>query len=380
MIVIEILFWLAVAAIVMVWLIYPLALWLAATLLPRGRMFARQPVRKVSVVVLAHNEEKRIEARIRNLASATSKGFEYQMVILSDRSTDGTVAIGQRLQKEFANLAVLEARRGKGRASAQNEAIDLLDSDVVMFTDAETVFRPGFVETLAHAFDDPKVGFASGVLHWGVEDNEQALRDFSLYWKLEIFLRRMETKLGICAVGTGACCAVRREAFRPLEPTSDINSATPLDVVQKGYRTVIVPEAEALDFIHNSPEKEFRARVRMTSKNLRDLVDRWDWRRNIIRLPWHSLGLLFHKLGRWLTPYFGLAILLSGAVLLMAGELGTAGMLVYAGGLAGIAVAIAGRFFPDLPLAGSLWNFLNVMIGFGVGVWNWATNRVPSTY
>lgn len=366
------------------WLAYPLLLLLWSKVgggKTRHTGTSTSDIKSVAVVVMAHNEAARIEKRIRNLvACRPDNRIDYRIIIMSDHSTDDTVPLCKHLETTIPGLKVLEATQGRGRASGQNEAVSMLNSDIIFFTDAETEFETDFITKGLAAFARPDVGFITGQLVWKTAGDETRLAEFSLYWEYEIFLRKLESALGVCAVGTGACCAVRKAAFKSLQSTSDIDSATPLDVVQNGYLCLFLPEAVAYDYINETAEREFRARVRMTSKNLADLVSIWHWRRNWIRFPGHSIGLLAHKLLRWFTPYTAQISLVTALVLAATGRASSVELLYVLVMLAFFLAALAGYFRPNMPFAGSAWNFCNVMIGFALGVANWYRNKVPRSY
>ncbi len=377
-------FWVAFIALFVIWIGYPMVLWLLTRLLPSrfepGEVGTSDKGSndRLSIIIAAHNEEDVIEQRLQNMLDVAPADFDYEVIVMSDHSQDKTVALVEEFASNNKRFKVYETTDQRGRAAAHNQSIRHVNGDILIFTDAETEFAPDFLDIVGHAFDDEEVGYVSGKLSWRNRSGGVTGENFSLYWRFEVWLRQLETHLGICAVGTGACCALRKSLFRPIPLSSDVDCSTPLDVVLQGSRSVFVPEAVAIDYVAETASNEFRARVRMTSKNFDCTVGLWDWA-GFFRRPGVSTGLALHKLGRWLTPFFALVLLACGTIAVLAGEGGVVSFLTILGWLA-IVLALLGALVPSAPLLGSLWSFLLANISFAAGVIKALANRTPQHY
>jgi hypothetical protein len=131
-------------------------------------------------------------------------------------------------------------------------------------------------------------------------------------------LRAAESDLGILATGSGQALLVRKELFRPLPACYGDDCIMPLDVRLQGYRVVQDRRAIVFDTMPHSIEGELRARIRMTARNWTGTLSR-PALLNPLRFPLTSVGLVSHKLLRWLTPFFLAAVLISSAVLTVKG-------------------------------------------------------------
>lgn len=379
--VIEVIFWGCFLSLFLVWIGYPIVLSLIAALVP-SRLLTTTTGRgasKLSIVIAAHNEQANIGPRVQNILESPPRDFEFEVVVMSDHSGDRTVEIVNAISGEHPNVKVFEACGARGRASAHNQSIEKLTGDIIIFTDAETRFDATSLDRLAHAFDDPKVGFASGKLLWINRAGKASPSNFSIYWLFEVWLRRLETHLGICAVGSGPFCAVRKELYRPIPVKYDVDSFTPYDVVQAGAYTVSIEDAVASDYEMETVAGEFRSRVRMTSKNLLCLVDQLA-RPGVFKRPLASAGLVFHKLGRWLTPVFAILLLLTGLVGMWLGGVSVAAQALSLLGLGAVAASLVGGLFPSLPVFGSGWSFLVANAGFLVGIYKVIVGGVAGHY
>ena len=335
--------------------------------------------KRLSIIIAAHNEAKIIEPRLQNIVDRAPDDFDFEVIVMSDHSSDETVQRVTDFAGQDDRFYVYETSNDRGRAAAHNQALDKATGQILVFTDAETEFEPGFLDLIGHAFDHDEVGYASGRLSWRNRSGGVTGENFSLYWRFEIWLRQLETHLGICAVGTGACCAVRKSLFRPIPLTSDVDCSTPLDVVLQGHTAVFVPDAVAIDYVAESTSGEFRSRVRMTSKNFKCTVGLWDWS-GFFKRPAVSTGLALHKLGRWLTPFFALLLLLSGIVLLASDSGSVFTDTITMLGWLGIVLAVVGGIWDKLPVLGSLWAFLVANLAFAIGVIKALVNRAPQHY
>ena len=193
---------------------------------------------------------------------------------------------------------------------------------------------------------------------------------------VEQVLRRDESACGLFVFGSGACCAVRRDLFRDVPPTGDIDFTTPLDVALQGSLCIHCPDARAYDVLPESPSREFRARVRMTSKNLHGTLSRWGIG-GVLRHPLYSLTILSHKICKWITPF--LMILVFACSLALAGQSNIA-LAILLGQIAFIILAMVGAIFPGLPLVCHAWSFMVANVAFGMGVCKALMGRAPAAY
>jgi hypothetical protein len=126
--------------------------------------------------------------------------------------------------------------------------------------------------------------------------------------------------LGILATGSGQALLVRRELFRPLPDCYGDDCIMPLDVRAQGYRVIQDSNAKVFDTMPHTIEGELRARIRMTARNWTGTLAR-PAVLNPFRFPFTSLGLVSHKLLRWLTPFLLATVFVSSSLLALAGQL-----------------------------------------------------------
>ena len=73
----------------------------------------------LSVVIPAYNEEKRIGATLADLKRYFSdKGYAYEVIVVSDGSTDGTAEAVSRFAKGFPALKLIDNKENRGKGYA----------------------------------------------------------------------------------------------------------------------------------------------------------------------------------------------------------------------------------------------------------------------
>ena len=374
----SLIFFISLFFLMSIWLIYPLSLKLSSIFKsPFGRVVDGLNIQpSVSVIIAAHNEANNLKKRCENIFSQSYFGA-IEVIIASDGSTDGTNDVVQQLTEEFRHIIYLDIQPQCGRSNAHNLAVKKANHDLLVFTDAETEFEPEFLLNLVTPFSDSSVGFVSGKLKYRNAKSNSISESVNLYWCLEMFMRHAESMLGIYAMGTGACCAIRKPLYKTIPATGDVDFITPLDVVLQGKKCVHVGNAIAWDELPDSPRKEFSARVRMTSKNLTGTLKRWGWR-SLVKHPLYSITIFLHKIGRWLTPFFLIGLLMSNIVLLFGGGYLFVGVFVLQ--VSFYVLGLLGFFNVNILYSRQVYSFLLANAGFLMGVLQALVGRTPKLY
>lgn len=166
---------------------------------------------------------------------------------------------------------------------------------------------------------DPRVGLTTATVLFG-EAEDAVEKGQGFYWRYELLLRYAESDLEMLATGSGQALLVRRELFRPLPSCYGDDCIMPLDVRAQGYKVVQRRDAAVFDVMPHTIEGELRARIRMTARNWTGTLSR-PAVLNPLRFPLTALGLVSHKLLRWLTPFFLAAAFLFNTLLALNGQL-----------------------------------------------------------
>jgi cellulose synthase/poly-beta-1,6-N-acetylglucosamine synthase-like glycosyltransferase len=272
----------------------------------------------VSIIIAVHNEEQKIAIKLENCLGLLYPHDRMEILGVSDGSTDRTEEVVCRFMARDSRIRWLQSNGRVGKSGVQNLAAAHALGDILFFTDANTAMAPDVLRTMIDDLTDPRVGLVTATVLFGrAEDAVE--KGQGLYWRYELFLRAVESDLGILATGSGQALAVRRELFRPLPTCYGDDCIMPLDVRLQGFKVIQDREAIVYDAMPHSIEGELRARIRMTARNWSGTLFR-PALLNPLRFPLTALGLISHKLLRWLTPFFLAVALLSNTWLALEGR------------------------------------------------------------
>ena len=261
-----IVFWSCSIAVITPYVIYPVTLFLLSRL--RRPQRPGSQTRSVSLVISAYNEASVIREKLENACSLDYPPDLLQILVISDASDDGT----DEIVKEFANRSVRLFRQvpRAGKSAALTKFVPECKGEIVVFSDANSVYDREAIRKLVRHFEDPSVGYTVGHQRYS-RGTGAAARSESAYWTYEVKLKVWESRLSSVVGGDGAIMAIRRELFTPLR-NDDINDfLIPLRIVVAGYRGVF--DAEAFCYEDAAPDfaGEFKRKVRIVNRSFRAL-------------------------------------------------------------------------------------------------------------
>jgi cellulose synthase/poly-beta-1,6-N-acetylglucosamine synthase-like glycosyltransferase len=118
----------------------------------------------VTVLIPAHNEELVIGGCLDAMRDLDYPPDSLSIVVINDRSTDRTGEIAQARAATDSRLRVYtrSAQAKPGKPAAIGEVIRHIDSEVVVFFDADYLPTPPLLKLLMAPFVDPEVGATMG--------------------------------------------------------------------------------------------------------------------------------------------------------------------------------------------------------------------------
>lgn len=95
----------------------------------------------LSVIIPAYNEEQRLPAMLDEcleyLEERAKSGFTYELIIVSDGSTDKTVDIAQHYAEKHENIRVLALIKNRGKGGAVRLGVLSARGSTILFADAD---------------------------------------------------------------------------------------------------------------------------------------------------------------------------------------------------------------------------------------------------
>lgn len=302
-------FWISFALLVWAYVGYAVVWSVLAAIFPKRGTRSEPPDIRATLLVAAHNEAGSIAAKIENALQIDVSPATLDIVVTCDGCTDGTAQIARGYEDQ--GVKVLDCPDHLGKASALNAALADITSDVVVFSDANSIIRPEALTLLLRHFHDETVGGACGAI--GVKAGEGSWLEHAeaVYWAYDHILKKAESRIAGAVSAQGSLYAVRRNLIGTVPEALADDSAVSLDVVRQGFRLVFEPGATVAETVTSSPPKEFGRRVRSTERGWRSLMH-FSELLNPFRHGLYSVQLISHKLLRRLTPFLVLFLMISG--------------------------------------------------------------------
>jgi len=268
----------------------------------------------VTILIAAFNEERHIKVTIENKLELDYPKDKLQVIVVSDGSTDRT----DEIVRSFAERGVMLIRQEprKGKTSALNLAVQRAHGDIIVFSDANSLYNKDSLKYLMENFADPSVGYVTGKMVYVNPDGTTVGNGCSAYMKYENLLRSYEARIGSVVGVDGGIDAVQKKLYREMNPDQLPDFVLPLKVVEQGYRVVFEPRALLEEEALKSPEDENRMRVRVSLRALWALLDMRSLL-NPFRYGIFSFQLFSHKVLRYLGIVFIVLLYLSNFIIII---------------------------------------------------------------
>lgn len=304
----QFIFWTSIIIIIYVYIGYPI-------LLAILNQVMNKPVKKdstftpsVSLIISAYNEEKNIRQKIINSLDQDYPEEKFQIIIVSDSSTDRT----DEIINEYISERVILIRQSEreGKSFGLNSAMPLATGEIVVFSDANAIYKKDALKKLVRNFKDENVGYVTGEARYTEDIKDPASSCENRYWDYEIFLKKKESLIGSMVGGDGAIYAIRKQLFTPLEASDISDFLNPLQIVKKGWRGVYEPEAISYEEAAGNFSIEFQRKNRIISRSFKAVFKVVELL-NPLKYGFFSLQLISHKILRWYIPLFLILIFVS---------------------------------------------------------------------
>lgn len=293
--------------------IYPLIFFLIAMFSGKTSSDSSASLPTVSLIVSLCNEEKQIVSKtLKNRLAIDYPEDKLVLVFIIDGYSGG---LNNLFNGTAKNVKVYETGERGGKTRALNKFIPMLDSEILVFSDANSLYRPDSVKKLVRNFKKPEVGGVCGELRY-VDDElpDMTGKLSNVYMKYEQFVKIAESKVSTLTVYNGAIYAIRKPIHQEMNPQAANDFQHPVQVALKGYKSVYEPEAVAFENTVKNDSVEFKRTVRITARGWKGFFA-YPQIINPFKTGLFSIQFAFRKLLRWLSPLF-LILLFGGTFML----------------------------------------------------------------
>lgn len=254
----------------------------------------------VTLLIAAYNEEDVVDDKMKNTNSLRYPKDKFKVVWVTDGSNDLT---NEKL-KSYSNVEIIFQPQRQGKTAALNRALPLLDSDIVVFTDANTMINSEAIEYIVESFQDKRVGCVAGEKRILQNQSDSAATGGEgIYWKYESKLKSLDSQLFTAVGAAGELFAIRRDLFEEMPNDTLLDDfILSMHIAQKGFKIKYCDDAYAIESGSANMKEEKKRKVRIAAGGLQSI-----WRLRALLNPFKygllSFQYISHRVLRWsITP------------------------------------------------------------------------------
>lgn len=318
MAVVKMIFWICVFVIFWANIGYPMSIIILDKILKKKKLPKKTDYEpNVTIMVVAHNEEKVIKEKLENLLKIEYPKEKLEILVSSDNSTDLTnVIVKDFIENHKERKFVLyEVKERKGKTNAQNEAAKLVESEILVMTDANAMLERNSVRELVSAFYNDSIAYVTGRLCYINSKDNDTSKSENTYWDLDTKIRDIESKFQTITAGNGALYACRTKEYYDFEPIKCHDSAMPLYYALKQKRAIANHDAIAYEKAGENTQDEFKRKVRMNRIILSSIVPNIKIL-NVFKYKWFTYFYLGHRTCRYLLWLMHILAYIASIILL----------------------------------------------------------------
>ena len=316
----------------------------------------------VSLVIAAYNEEKAIGEKLENSLNLDYPKDKLEIIVVSDRSSDST----DDIVRSYAQKGVGLHRKGNhaGKVSGHKSVLEKVKGDIVVFSDAPTMYQPSVIKELVKHFVVEDIGCVGGALTYIRRGQSNSAVHEQRYWSYEAFIRKLESKVDSLPAVSGAIYALRRGLYpdMPVHLADDL--IVPLHVKRLGYRTFYEPNALCWDTPTDNMKDEFKKRKRIGAQNTAGLL----YMKSLLN-PFKnflfSWILVSHKLLRLASPFLYVSVFVSSLGLSQQGDFWMAISLIIS---LFLVTSLIGWFLEGLGKRSRVFSLPSYFMAFNLGM------------
>lgn len=261
----------------------------------------------VTLLIAAWNEQDFIQEKIHNSFQLNYPKDKLKFLFITDGSTDQT----PNIISEYSNIRLMHEPTRKGKTAAINRAMKHVDTDLVVFSDANTMLNTNAILEIVKHYQNPKVGCVSGEKRVRVPENAKAAAaGEGLYWKYESTLKKWDAELYSAAGAAGELFSIRTTLFNDTEEDTILDDfMISLRIVEKGFTIAYEPQAYAIENASDGITEELKRKIRICAGGFQAMI-RLISLLNLFKYHIFSFQYISHRVLRWTIAPLALFLLL----------------------------------------------------------------------
>ncbi|MCC8423759.1 glycosyltransferase family 2 protein [Mucilaginibacter sp. UR6-11] len=260
-----------------------------------------------TLIIAAYNEEDFIEQKIQNSLALSYPENKLRFIFITDGSTDNTA----KIVSGHPEIMHLHTDERLGKMAAVHRAKDAADTDVLVFTDANTFLNPEAIINICRHYADAKVGAVAGEKRVSVAQTADATAGEGFYWKYESKLKTWDSELYSVVGAAGELFSVRTNLYQPVPSNAIIDDfMISMLIACRGYKIVYEPEAYASETASEDVKEELKRKIRIAAGGIQSII----WLKSLLnpfKIPLLSFQYISHRVLRWtVVPFLMILVLL----------------------------------------------------------------------
>lgn len=268
-----------------------------------------------TLVIAAYNEEAFIQTKINNTLSLKYPDGKLSILFVTDGSTDRTPDI----LRQYPSIKVLHEPERNGKVAAMHRAVQQVNTDIIIFTDANTELNQDALLHIARHYQDPGVGAVAGEKRIRVGDLADAgTAGEGIYWKYESTLKKWDSELYSVVGAAGELFSVRTELYQPVPDDTILDDfMISMLIAEKGFRIIYEPDAYAIESASEDVREELKRKIRIAAGGMQSII-RLRNLFNIFQYGILSFQYISHRVLRWsISPFLLPLVLLLNSLIIL---------------------------------------------------------------
>jgi biofilm PGA synthesis N-glycosyltransferase PgaC len=270
-----------------------------------------------TIVVAAYNEKKVMDEKIKNTLLLIYPTDKLEFIFITDGSNDGS----EDIVKAYPQIRTMHSDVRKGKIAAVHRAMETVNTEVIVFTDANTFLNVDALINICRHYGDTKVGAVAGEKRvYSAGANATAGEGF--YWKYESKLKAWDSELYSVVGAAGELFSIRTRLYQPVAPDTILDDfMISLIIAQKGYRVIYEPAAFATETASQNVTEELKRKIRIAAGGIQSIV-RLRALLNPIPYPVLTFQYVSHRVLRWtVVPFLMILALLINLYIVFTGSI-----------------------------------------------------------
>jgi len=217
----------------------------------------------VTLVVTAYNEREVLQQKIKNILELNYPFELLQVIFVTDGSADGS----DELIRQHPSFRLMHQPERKGKYAAIKRAMAEVNTNIVVFTDANSMLNKESIQKIVAHYNDERVGGVAGEKKIICNGKNSAVGQAEgWYWKYESYMKKLDATLYTVVGAAGELFSIRTNLFRALGDDLLLDDfIISMQVCLQGYKIEYEPMAFATELPSVSLIEEEKRKIRIAA-------------------------------------------------------------------------------------------------------------------